>query len=188
MIFQRILIMTICRFGVGSGWLGVMIKCEVIRRHSRIFWTKLHSWSSLSYCIFFITQFGGSEPGGQSNPIQLVKLQEFSLCQLIILRAWKQKMIIFEIYAIWLVVHSLCGSIIYTVASDRSVQVGTIGSSVTASSVPGSPVVSYRSVQLSAVATGVNHNLNRKFYQLFQYRLQGANIFTVIISSVMHVL
>ena len=78
-----------CRFGVGSGWLGVMIKCEVIRRHSRIFWTKLHSWSSLSYCIFFITQLGGSEPGGQSNPIQLVKLQEFSLCQLIILRAWK---------------------------------------------------------------------------------------------------
>ena len=135
MIFQRILIMTIRRFGVGSGWLGVMIKCEVIRRHSRIFWTKLHSWSSLSYCIFFIAQFGCSEPGGRSNPIQLVKLQEFSLCQLIILRAWKQKMIIFEIYAIWLVVHSLCGSVIlygrqwplssvwyHPVASDRPAQ------------------------------------------------------------------
>ena len=58
----------------------------------------------------------------------------------------------------------------HQVASDLSVQDGTIGSSVTASSVSGSPVVSYRSVQLSAVATGVKHNLNRKFYQLFQYR------------------
>ena len=91
-------------------------------------------------------------------------------------------------YGLWFIHY--VGVLFYTVASDRSVQFGTTRSPVTGqiSSVSASPVASYRSVQLSAVATGVKHNLNRKFYQLFQYRLQGANIFTVIFSSVMHVL